>query len=301
MSDDSYPGSGFDIASVALQVNPFPAYQWLRENAPVYRLDGVPPWFVVSRHAEIEAILRDPVTFSSDLGMSVPLMSMVMKDAPDHTRLRQTVNRAFSPRNIRHLEPRIDEIARSLLAAAPQASDFVRVYANPLSVTIICEMLGVSLERRDEMNRLARDAMVASFAAVGMGGPELLVEVRVGLTRLMEILDEAIERHLRAPEDNIISALVAEEANGILSRDELRHLCALLLIGGHETTSNLIASGTYILAETPALWRELKSAPETLPGFVEELARLRSPLQRIARRTTREVCVAGTTLQANTQ
>jgi acyl carrier protein len=300
MTDASYLGSGFDIASVALQVNPFPAYQWLRENAPVYRVDGVPPWFIVSRRADIETILRDPATFSSDLGMSVPLMSMVMKDAPDHTRLRQTVNRAFSPRNIRHLEPRIMEVARSLLADAPRATDFVQAYANPLSVTVICEMLGVSLQRRDEMNRLARDAMVASFAAIGMGGPELLAEVRVGLMKLMAILDEAIERHLRAPEDNIISALVAEEANGVLSRDELRNLCALLLIGGHETTSNMIASGAHILAETPALWRELKSAPDAIPKFVEEVARLRSPLQRIARRTTREVTIAGTTLPPNT-
>jgi cytochrome P450/acyl carrier protein len=161
-------------------------------------------------------------------------------------------------------------------------------------------MLGVPLDRRDEMNRYARDALVASFAMVGMGSAELLAEAQIGLSKLMEILDEAIERTLVAPGDDIISALVADAANGVLSRDELRHLCALLLIGGHETTSNLIASGAYILAETPVLWHELKSAPEKLPKFVEELARLRSPLQRIARRTTREVTIAGTSLPANT-
>ncbi|MGH7115755.1 MAG: cytochrome P450, partial [Stellaceae bacterium] len=288
------------LNDVAIQASPFAAYEWLRENAPVYRADDMPMWVVVSRHADIEAILRDPVTFSSDLGISVPLMSMVMKDAPDHGRLRQTVNRAFTPRNIRRLETRITEIARSLLAAAPREMEFVQAYANLLSVTVICEMLGVPLDRREEMNRFARDALVASFAAVGMGSAELFAEVRIGLASLMEILDQAIEQHLRAPQDNIISALVVEEAAGVLSRDELRNLCALLLIGGHETTSNLIASGAYILAGTPALWRELKSAPEKIPKFVEELARLRAPLQRIARRTTREVTIAGVTLAPNT-
>ncbi len=300
MSEASYPGSGFGLNDVAIQANPFPAYQWLRENAPVYPADDMPMWVVVSRHADIEAILRDPATFSSDLGISVPLMSMVMKDAPDHGRLRQTVNRAFTPRNIRHLEMRITEIARALLAAAPREMEFVQAYANLLSVTVICEMLGVPLDRREEMNRFARDALVASFAAVGMGSAALLAEVRIGLASLMEILDQAIEQHLRTPQDNIISALVAEEAGGVLSRDELRNLCALLLIGGHETTSNLIASGAHILAETPALWHELKSAPKKIPKFVEELARLRAPLQRIARRTTREVTIAGVTLPANT-
>lgn len=295
----AYPTAGFDLANVAVQANPYPAYAWLRENAPLYKLDGVPMW-VVSRHAEVEAVLRDAATFASDLGMHVPLMSMVMKDAPDHTRLRQTVNRAFTPRAVQHLAPRIAEIAHTLLDAAPRAMDFVQAYANPLSVTVICEMLGVPLDQRDGMNRYARDALLASFAATGMGSPELLAEAQVGLVQLMAILDAAIERHLAQPADNIISTLVTEEQRGTLTREELRHLCALLLIGGHETTANMIASGAYLLAETPALWAQLQADPTLVGKFVEELARLRPPLQRIARRTTRAVELAGVALPANT-
>ncbi|MDR3537693.1 MAG: hypothetical protein P4L71_14440 [Acetobacteraceae bacterium] len=111
-----YPARGFDLNNAAIQANPYPAYAWLRENAPLFKLDGVPMW-VVSRHAEIEAILRDHTTFASNLGMHVPLMSIVMQDAPDHTRLRQTVNRAFTPRAVAHLAPRISEIAHALLDA----------------------------------------------------------------------------------------------------------------------------------------------------------------------------------------
>jgi cytochrome P450/acyl carrier protein len=294
----TYPARGFHLQNTAIQANPYPAYAWLRDNAPIYKLDDMPMW-AVSRHAEIEAILRDPVTYASNLDMHVPLMSIVMLDAPDHTRLRQTVNRAFTPRAVRHLEPRIAAIAEELLDAAPPAKDFVHGYANPLSVTVICEMLGVPLDQRDGMNRYARDALLASFAATGMGSPELLEEARIGLGKLMAILDAAIEAHLVRPADNIISSLVAEEARGVLARDELRHLCALLLIGGHETTANLIASGAHRLAETPALWHRLKQEPSLIPRFVEELARLYPPLQRIARRTTRPVELAGTALPAN--
>ena len=112
-----YPAEGFDLANTAIQANPYPAYAWLRANAPVYRLRDVPMW-VVSRHEEVEAVLRDPATFASDLGMSVPIMSIVMKDAPDHTRLRGTINRAFTPRAVQHLEPRITEVAHQLLDRA---------------------------------------------------------------------------------------------------------------------------------------------------------------------------------------
>ena len=293
-----YPAEGFDLANIAIQANPFPAYAWLRAHAPVYKLRDMPMW-VVSRHEEVEAVLRDPATFASDLGMSVPLMSIVMKDAPDHTRLRSTINRAFTPRAVQHLQPRITEVAHALLDGAQGRMEFVHGYATPLSVTVICEMLGVPLTQRDAMNRHARDALLASFAATGMGSPALLAEAREGLTRLMAILDAAIERHLREPSDNIISTLVTDEAKGVLSREELRNLCALLLIGGHETTANLIASGAYILAETPALWRQLKDEPALVAGFVEELARMRPPLQRIARRVTRAVTLAGVDLPAN--
>lgn len=298
-----YPAEGFDLANTAIQANPYPAYAWLRANAPVYRLRDVPMW-AVSRHQEVEAVLRDPATFASDLGMSVPIMSIVMKDAPDHTRLRGTINRAFTPRAVEHLEPRITEVAhqlldRALLDRADGRLEFVHGYATPLSVTVICEMLGVPLAQRDAMNRYARDALLASFAATGMGSAELLAEARVGLDKLMAILDAAIERHLRVPADNIISALVADEAKGVLTREELRNLCALLLIGGHETTANLMASGAWILAETPELWARLKQKPALIAGFVEELARMRPPLQRIARRTTRAVTLAGVELPAN--
>jgi cytochrome P450/acyl carrier protein len=291
----------FDLLDPAIQADPHPAYARLRQHSPVHRLDRPPMW-LVTRHDDVEAVLRDATTFASDLGMDVPIMSMVMKDAPDHTRLRGTVNKAFTPRAIQHLAPRIAAIAEQLADALPNRGDVVEGFANPLSVTVICEMLGVPLDQqdaqRDAMNRYARDALLAGFAATGMGPPELLAEARIGLDALMRILDTAIEDHLANPRDDILGTLVQEEQRGTLTRDELRNLCALLLIGGHETTANMIASGLHWLATNPALFRRLQEQPDLIPRFVEELARLRPPLQRIARRVTRDVVLGGTALPA---
>ncbi|MEQ8816168.1 MAG: cytochrome P450 [Thalassobaculum sp.] len=289
--------TGFDLMDPGVHADPYPTYRWLREHAPVYRVPGAPLW-VLSRHADIEQALHDHRTFSSDLGMKVPLMSMVMKDPPDHTRLRQTVNRAFTPRNIQHLATRIEAVAEDLVSGLAGPCEFVQAFANPLPVTVICEMLGVPLKHRARMNRYARDALLASFAATGMGSAELRAEAEAGLARLMEILDEAIALHRASPKDNIISALVAEEARGVVDHGELRHLCALLLIAGHETTANLLANGAHILARDPDLSARLRADPALIAGFVEELARTRPPLQRLMRRTTRDVEIAGTTIPA---
>lgn len=280
-----------------VHANPYPTYRWLRENAPVYPVPGT-PMYVVSRHEDIKNILRDPKTFASNLGMKVPLMSMVMMDAPDHTRLRLTINRAFVPRNIQLLAPRITAVCEELVSRMSGPCEFVQALANPLPVTVICEMLGVPLEHRDTMNRYARDALLASFAATGMGSPELRAEAEMGLRALMGILDGAIEAHQKAPKDNIISSLVEDERQGTINREELRNLCAVLLIAGHETTANLLANGAWQLARDPALFARLKAGPALLPRFVEELLRMRPPLQRIMRKALKPVEVAGISLPA---
>ncbi|CAN5314942.1 cytochrome P450 [soil metagenome] len=290
--------TGFNLMDTTVHANPYPTYEWLREHAPVYKMPGV-PMFVLSRHEDIKRVLRDQDGFASSLGMDVPLMSMVMKDGADHTRLRQSINRAFVPRNIQHLAPRITAIADDLLSRIAGPCEFVQALANPLPVTVICEMLGVPLKYRDDMNRYARDALMAAFAATGMGSPQLRAEAETGLRALMAILDEAIELHRVTPQDNIISSLVEEERRGTVTRDELRHLCGVLLIAGHETTANLLANGAYLLAGDPALFDRLKAEPEAIPRFVEELVRTRPPLQRVMRRATREVEIGGVMIPAS--
>ena len=291
---------GFSLMDPTVHANPYPTYAWLRENAPVYPVAGSPvPMFVVSRHEDIKNIMRDHRNYASNLGMDVPIMSMVMMDAPDHPRLRGTINRAFVPRNIQLLAPRIEEIAAHLAERIDGSCEFVQAFANPLPVTVICEMLGVPLEHRDTMNRHARDALLASFAATGMGSPELRAEAEVGLRALQAILDEAIEAHRAQPRDNIISSLVASEREGTITREELRNLCAVLLIAGHETTANLLANGAWQLAQDPALFARIQGEPGAIPRFVEELVRMRPPLQRVMRRALKPAVIAGVDVPAS--
>ena len=297
---DAIDGAMFDLMDPAIHADPYPAYARMRSTSPLCPIGGPQPAYAVSRHADVEHILKDHLTFSSELGLDVPLMSMVMKDAPDHTRLRSTVNRAFTPRAIQHLEPRIRAIVSDFASGLIGSCEFVSAFANPVPVTVICEMLGIPIAHRAQMNRHARDALLASFAEAGMGSPVLRAEAARGLAALMDILDRAIAAHIANPRDNIISALVQDEANGTLTRAEMRNLCALLLIAGQETTANLIASGVRRLATDAELFHMLKASPDSIPAFVEEMARLMPPLQRMMRRLTGPAEVAGRMLPEGT-
>src|SRR4051794_13147057 len=116
--------AGFDLMDPAVHADPYPTYRWLRENAPAYKVPGT-PMYVISRHEDIERILHDHQTFGPDLGMEVPLRSMVMMAPPDHTRLRQTINRAFTPRNIQQLAGRIEAVAEDLVSGMIGPCEFV--------------------------------------------------------------------------------------------------------------------------------------------------------------------------------
>jgi cytochrome P450 len=255
--------------------------------------------WVLSRYQDIVRVLHDHETFSSYLEMEVPMLSLSLKDPPDHTRLRQTVSRVFTPRQIQLLAPRIAAVAEELLAGLPSACDFITAFANPLPLTIICEMLGIPAERKRDMKRWSRTALLTSLSARGFADPEAAMQSSPGMSEFMEYLQEVIAAHRVQPRENIISALLALAEQGVLSQDELRYFCGLLLIAGHETTTQLIGNGAYMLAQDPALLEQLKAAPELVPNFVEEVLRYLPPLQRFVRRTTCEVECAGTTIPAN--
>lgn len=289
---------GFDLNDPDTQRDPYPCYHRLREQAPVYKIPGAPMW-VLSRHEDISRVLRDHRTFSSNMGLEIPIMSLVMKDPPDHERLRKSISRAFTTRQIQHLAPRIEAIAEVLAAGLGEQCEFIGAFADPLPITVICEMLGVPGGQRASMKQWSRDALLASFAAKGFGTPEQLARATSGFEELMAYLGQIIDAHYAQPRDNLISALVAVQKEGLLSRDEIQYFCSLLLIAGHETTGNLIGSGMRILAEKPDLWLRLQNQPELIPRFVEETVRAYPPLQRIVRRAVREVEIAGVRLPAD--
>ncbi len=225
--------------------DPYPAYAALRREAPIYR---TPLGFLaVSRYADALAILRDPARFSSAamaaLVDEVKSQSLDMAhqggetllgtDPPRHTRLRKIVNRAFTPRRIAALEPRIRELARELMAAIPEDRvwDLVSALAVPLPVMVIAEILGVDTARRVDFKRWSEELLAAM---AGPPGPEQLATLQKSGAERSSYLDELIAERRVRPRGDVVSALIeAEHEDGIMTENEVGNFVVLLLIAGN--------------------------------------------------------------------
>jgi cytochrome P450 len=290
--------AGFDPADSATRANPFPAYHWLRDEAPVHRPYPGQPLFLLSRYEDVSRALRDAKTFSSALPLAAPTMSILFMDAPDHERIRASVSRAFAWRHVRALARRVEALAIEQLEGVEGHVEWIAGFANPLPVHVICEMLGIPKDRLSDMRRWSRDLLLASVPTGGAPNAEWRERSRGGVIELLEYLKEVVAAREGARDESILSALLDCRDEGALDDHELLHFCGLLLFAGHETTTLLIANGSRILAERPELWRRLAGDPGRIPDFVEEVVRFASPLQRTARRTTCSVELHGVEVPA---
>ena len=282
------------------RADPYPHYRALRERDPIHRSFVVRGW-VLSRHRDVVAVLRDP-GFSSDernwsryrrlrargarAGLPDPYeterASMLRVDPPDHTRLRNLVSKAFTPRAVEQMRPRIESILKELLDPLGTSGtlELVRDFASPLPVTVIAEMLGVPIEDRERFRRWSDEAIRTL-------GESSLEDARAGVRAMEELGDylvEIAEQRRREPRNDLLSSLVAaEEAGDQLSPGELATMGVLLLVAGNETTTNLIANGTLALLRHPDQWALLQREPERIPNAVEEMLRFDSPVQLTSR------------------
>ena len=210
---------------------------------------------------------------------------MLDLDDPDHRRLRTLVSKAFTPRLIERLRGRVEAICQELLDAMERKKgrvELVRDYALPLPATVIAELLGIPADDHRKFHRWSnRIVSVSSGRDVWRALPAAVAFVRY--------LRKTSERRRISPEDDLISALVqAEEEGDKLSQDELLAMSFLLLVAGHETTVNLIASGTLALIEHPEQLEELKADPQLIKLAVEELLRYTSPVEIATERYARQ-------------
>jgi cytochrome P450 PksS len=298
----------FDLASPAFKADPYPTYARLREDAPVFRtrLGFRRPAWLVSRYDDVAALLRDP-RFAKDplnargpgrggAGPWVPgflrplTRNMLDLDAPDHTRLRALVQKAFTPRLVEGLRPRIQALVDELLAKARRSgrAELIRDLALPLPLTVISELLGVPAADRPRFHQWSERILSGS---PGIGALLLLPAVRSLLGYLRGLFAE----RRAEPRDDLITALVqAEEAGDRLDEDELLGMVFLLLAAGHETTVNLIGSGVLTLLQRPEEWNRLRRDPSLVRPAVEELVRFTSPVEVATERYAREdVAIAG--------
>ncbi|MCW0212083.1 MAG: cytochrome P450 [Pseudonocardia sp.] len=305
-----------DLLSPDAVDDPYPMMAALREQDPVHWSERYRSWFV-TRFDDVDACLRDE-RFSSDriapyrrarldregtdpgvrAAFGVLEDWMVFKDPPDHTRLRKLLSRAFTPRAVERIRPRIGEIADELLDgfAGRGGTDLVGDYAYPLTASVIAEMLGVPREDR----HLFKDwsDRITGLVFGGLGDTDRHSEGAQGMAELTEYLSGLVAAHEREPADDLLSALIsARDAGDSLSHDEVIATGVLLLFAGHETTTNLIGNGLLALLRHPDQRARLAADPALIDGTVDELLRFDGPAKTVARLMAADVELRGRTLR----
>ncbi len=283
-----------------------PAYADLREHAPLARIRmpyGEEAW-LVTRFDDARVVLGDP-RFSRAASLEhdqprvtpeAPPLGILDMDPPDHTRLRRLVAKAFTTRRVELLRPRIEEIAAGLLdgvrAAGPPA-DLVELFAIPLPVAVICELLGVPYDDRDDFQTWSEALLTTT---------SLTDDQRMSyLANLATYMAGLIAQRRVKPTADLLSAMVqARDADDRLSEDELLFLAIGLLAAGHETTASQIPNFVYLLLTHPDQLALLRDHPELLPGGVEELMRYVpfTAVSTIPRYASEDVELAGGVVRA---
>jgi cytochrome P450 len=308
-----------------VQQCPYPAYKTLRDEAPVYKIEGT-DMFAVTRYDDVREVLMDPKRFPSSSADTpfrasagnvergamvaarfeengwVPAPTLNGRDDPNHKQMRAMFNQAFKPSKIKEIDPQVEGLAYELIDgfASDGKCEWVKQFCVPMPLFIIGEQMGAP---REDMWKIKRwtDAF---FQRISLMLPE---------DQHMEMVDREIEaqqyfqpifERLRDnPDDTLISALVntvIEEWGRTLNNNELHaEMMADTFVGGSETTTNALAGGMKLLIENKDVWRQLKSDPDKyMKTFIEEVVRLESPVQSLMRFVAEDTELAGVKLPA---
>jgi cytochrome P450 len=288
--------------------DPYPTYHRLRAEDPVHH--SPLGFWVLTRYEDVAAVLRDPRFIKEPLaalvaarfGAEVPRgvgLSMLDRDPPDHTRLRSLVSKAFTPRVVEGLRPRIQKIVDGLIAGAEAAGsmDLIEEFAYPIPVNVICEMLGVPVDDHERFKGWSLD-IARGLDSIWLP-PDSEIPRRSAAARhaISDYFRELIGQRRATPRGDLLSALIAaEEAGDKLNEEELLATCILILIAGHETTVNLIGNGVLALLRHPAELHRLRATPGLITTAVEELLRYDGPVQRTARVASDDATIGGHTI-----
>jgi cytochrome P450 len=265
--------------------------------------------WLVTRYQDVAALLRESQVSKEMRRLDpppppMPLDStMLFRDPPFHSRLRSLANQAFTPKRVKDLEPRIEEIANSLIdqVAGRGKMDLIADFAIPVPIIVIAEMLGVPPGDRDTFRAWSNDLITGSDMV--RGTDERRRRQGEAVAALIGYFGRLIAERRGSPRGDIISALMeAQEEGAGMTDQELLGTCILLLVAGHETTVNLFGNGLLALLRSPDQMALLQREPELLPSAVEEMLRFESPVQRGTFRVTiGPVEVGGTRLAPGEQ
>lgn len=293
----------YDPEDERTQIDPYPTYRRLRDDFPVYRQERLGFW-ALSRFADVFEALCDHETFSSAHGLTWDpqaaeqagvLPMMVTTDPPEHTTLRQLINRGLTPRRVAALEPEVRGVVIAAIEALRGAGggDLVADLAVPLPTAIIGRFLGVPPADRAQFHHWA------SAVVSGTSGAEFRAEHDRATRELYGYFRDLITRRRADPDDDLLSALLGAEIDGERLGDaQVLGFCFNIVVGGIETTTNLVSSGMVLLAAHPETRDRLAADSAQIPGAVEEFLRLETPVQGLCRTTTGAVTRHGTTIPA---
>ncbi|MEU9025522.1 cytochrome P450 [Actinomadura sp. NPDC048394] len=282
---------------------------WLREHDPVHRHHGDPergnpPFWAVTRHADVVRVSRHPEIFSSyerlalfdeppEDHLALQRLMMLNQDPPEHTRKRGIVNRGFTPRAIGALADHIREICQRLVAETVERgeeADFVRDLAAPLPLYVICELLGAPPEDREKI-------FTWSNTLIGGDDPEFQrtpEEGQEAATQLYAYANELAADRRENPRDDIVTRLLQPDADGqVLDGDEFELFVMLLSVAGNETTRNAATGGMLALLEHPEQWARLRADRALVRTAVDEIVRWVTPVNLFRRTAVQDTELGG--------
>ncbi|OBG40891.1 MULTISPECIES: cytochrome P450 [Mycolicibacter] len=303
----------FELCNADTWPNPWPMYAALRDHDPVHHVvpENAPnqDYYVLSRHADIWAAAADHETFSSAQGLTVNYGElemigladnppMVMQDPPVHTEFRKLVARGFMPRQVELLEPKVREfvVERLERLQANGGGDIVAELFKPLPSMVVAHYLGVPEEDRSQFDRWTEAVVAATVSEDGVAS------AGDAIGEMMAYFSGLIERRRTDPQDDTVSHLVAA---GMGADGDIKGLLSVLaftftmVTGGNDTTTGMLGGSVQLLQRHPDQRQLLVNSPELIRDAVEEMLRLTSPVQGLARTTTRDVTIGDTTIPAD--
>ncbi|MBZ5506095.1 MAG: cytochrome P450 [Acidobacteriia bacterium] len=288
----------YGLVSPEIFFNPHPLYHMLRYSEPVHWSQVLNAW-ILTRYDDVMAALKDPrlsnamrraigtAQLSPQLREKMApidrflLLWVLNLDDPEHHHLRVLLSKAFTPRAMDNMRPRIEQIANELLDAVQEDGhmDFVKQFAHPLPVRVIGELFGMPEDSHVVLSSWSKN--ISTFFEVGPAKVEVLDNMIQTVNDMTEYLRTVVNENRANPKDNILGSLIrAEEEGRVLTEDQLLATGIMILFAGHDSTVNLIGSGMFSLLKNPDQMALLKKKPELIGSAVSEFLRYESPVMR---------------------
>jgi cytochrome P450 len=302
-----------DLLGPSMVADPYPVYHRLRAVDPVHWHEPFQAW-VLTRYDDILPALHD-LRLSSDRAGPIeqiighgelhPLFSLIGKrmtftDPPQHTRLRRIVSKAFTPPAVAALRPRVQKYVDELLDRVQGRGrmDVIADLAFPLPATVIMGLLGVPVQARDQVKAWSDEFMLVLSSNPSTIPVESYTRAAEAAGRLTEHFSHLVDERRKRPQDDLLTVLVhAEDEGDRLSEEELYGTANVLMVAGHETTTNLIGNGLLALLRHPDQLRRVREEPALIPQAIEEMLRYDSPVQLVTRIAREDVALGGKTIR----